>query len=146
MKLRQKIASLFRAVASSGAGRDTPAVRPGRPLTRRGSEAAPDPTEAFGIAWEPEAERTKLLGDLIEQLALEAYYNGEGFAFSDQELEARVLAFLDRKVESGQLMQRHVPAKVGVRSQWVQAQQAVIAHLLAWWRAHGGPDIEAQVL
>jgi hypothetical protein len=43
-------------------------------------------------------------------------------------------------------MQRHVPAKVGVRSQWVQAQQAVIAHLLAWWRAHGGPDIEAQVL
>ncbi|MBU1748290.1 MAG: hypothetical protein KKA73_11430 [Chloroflexi bacterium] len=124
MKLVNKISALFRSRFL---------------LTPR---SRPHPERAPAHRPNPPAGNTPLLNQLVEQLALEAYLNGEGFAFRDDELEARLLDFADRLVAAGELAERPSGWPPG----WIDAQQAFIRQLAAWWRAHGGPDIQPQVL
>jgi hypothetical protein len=93
----------------------------------------------------------QLLNDFIEQLALEAYHNGEGFEFSREELEPRFLAFFDRLVEEGELQRLEDAPRTHGRSvlgprRWIRAQQIRIKRLVDWWRLQDGPDIEAKLL
>jgi len=151
MKLRDKIAALFRARL-----RQAPS-QPGRPdseeppLERRPTPAddpsAPlNPLHAWGVPLEPADKTVALMGAFIEQLALEAFFNGPGFQFTEEELELRFLAFIDRRVAAGELKRLDpLPGKHNP-SPWIKAQGRRINRLVQWWRQQGGPDITAQVL
>jgi hypothetical protein len=151
MKLRDKIATLFRAQ------RRRPTSQPGRerreepPPERRPTPAddpsSPlDPVHAWGIPLEPADKAVALTSDLIEQLALEAFLNGPAFEFTDAELELRFLAFIDRMVEAGELSRRDPLPGRHDPSPWIKAQGTRINRLAGWWRRQGGPDIAAKVL
>ena len=154
MKLMQKIAALLRAgprrpivprIAGNAQGKDqAPAQRP-TPVEDRSLPL--DPAGAWGLKYEPREKMVQHLNDFLEQLALESYLNGPGFEFPDQELESRVLAFLNLLVEKDELKQvsgKDIERSAGVE-RWTQAQQIRINRLVEWWRQQGGPDIEARV-
>ena len=155
MKLIQKIAALLRAgrrrpTVSRLAGysqgeKQSPALRP-TPVEDRSLPL--DPAEVWGLQYEPREKMMQHLYDFIEQLALESYLNGPGFEFPHQELESRILTFLNALVEKGELNQasdKDIERSVRVE-RWTQAQQMRIDRLVNWWRQQGGPDIEAKVL
>ncbi len=152
MKLRDKIATLFRArgrqprpapqarertQGPAPEHRPTPADDPSSPL---------DPVHAWGIPLEPTDKATALIGDLIEQLALEAFLNGPGFEFTPEELELRFLAFIDRMVEAGELTRLDPRPGKHDPTPWIKAQGTRIDRLVQWWRRQGGPDVTAKVL
>lgn len=132
--------------------RDRRHRRPRTPLRRptpMEAEGLPlDPCQGWGIALQPADRLIQLLRSYIEQLALEAYLNGEGFQFSDQELAARFQRFFDNIVEKGELEVGPPVPDPGepAREAWLEAQQIRIQQLVAWWRSRGGPDIEPEVL
>lgn len=147
MKLQEKVKTLINSFLKRQA---KPAVPERRPTPMDDTSLPLDPADGWGIVLEPVEERNRKINDFIEQLALEAYFNGKGFCFSDQELEARFLSFFQRLVESGQLKQREDMLRVGPSvvgpDRWIQAQQVRINRLQAWWRLYGGPDIEPRVM
>lgn len=149
MKLIDKITSLVRARSQP---RRPTRTKPEEPLVQRRPTAGTDdprsldPVEAWGLLLEPADKRTALTSDFVEQLALEAFYNGPGFQFTEGELELRFLAFFDRLVESGELERREAPTGKRDPSAWLASQQTHINRLTSWWRQQGGPDIAAKVL
>ena len=153
MKLGKKIAALFRSSmqrpstrksGSAGFGGEAPSQRPDTADER---SLPLDPSELWGLRWEPKEKLVVQLAAFIEQLALESYLNGPGFQFPDQEIESRTLAFLERLVARGdlQVSGKEIERSSGVQ-EWIQAQQRRINRLVTWWRVQSGPDIDAQVL
>lgn len=148
MNLLKKLATLIKA------GPPRPSSRPAgiprqRPTPLDDRTLPLDPAEGWGIQLSPAGVRDQLVSDFIEQLALEAALNGEAFFFSDKELNARFTDFFTRLVETGQLERRdsgEVKPPPGGPERWIEAQQVRIERLRAWWRAHGGPDIEPRVM
>ena len=120
-------------------GRPTPTETEGLPL---------DPRQGWGTTLEPADRLIRLLSRFIEQLALEAYLNGEDFQFPDQELEARFQHFFDDMVERGELKVGPPGPDPGpeAKKAWLGAQQTRIQQLVTWWQQSGGPDIEPEVL
>ncbi len=151
MKLRDKIATLFRARRRPPPSRPV-STAPQEPLPDRRPTPTDDPStpldpvHAWGTPLEPADKAVALISDLIEQLALEAYLNGPGFEFTDEELELRFLAFIDRLVEAGELTRRDPRPGTHDPSPWIRAQATRISRLVQWWRQQGGPDITAKVL
>ena len=155
MKLKQKIAALLRArwrgsnvprFAGNARGKEQALAHRPTPVEDRSRPL--DPAEVWGLQYEPREKMMQHLNDFIEQLALESYLNGPGFEFPHQELESRILTFLNALVEKGELNQasdKDIERSVGVE-RWTQAQQMRINRLVNWWRQQGGPDIEAKVL
>lgn len=157
MRLRAKLAALLKA-------RRRETFTAGTMINEKQEEAAPvrrptpmefgslplDPRYGWGIVLEPAEKMIYLLNEFIEQLALEAYYNGEDFQFPREELEARFLTFFDQMVETGRLQRladappKHGRLVVGPK-RWINAQQIRISRLVEWWRQQDGPDIEAKV-
>ena len=155
MRLHQKIATLFRArrrrpivphlAGNAQREEQAPAHRP-TPVEDRSLPL--DPAEVWGLQYDPREKMIQHLNDFVEQLALESYLNDPGFEFPRQELESRILTFLNTLVEKGELNQtsdKEIERSVGVE-RWTQAQQMRIDRLVNWWRQQGGPDIEAKVL
>jgi hypothetical protein len=102
-----------------------------------------DPIYAWGIVLEPVETLIERTSDFVEQLAREAYAEGE--PIGDKELEGRFLAFFDRLVAEGTLRRRpDAPPEMGSRilgpRRWLRAQQIRIERLVRYWAEHGGPD------
>jgi hypothetical protein len=99
-----------------------------------------DPVYAWGIVLEPVEIMIEQTVAFIEQLAREAFERGEGFEFSDEELEHRFLAFFDRLVEEGTLTRlEDASPEMGRRilgpRRWLRAQRIRINRIVAHWRA-----------
>jgi hypothetical protein len=97
-----------------------------------------DPVYGWSIVLEPVEPLIRCTAGFIEQLARETCERGEDF--TDQELEARFLAFFDQLVDEGTLtrlpdvepaMGRQI---LGPR-RWLRAQRIRINRLVAYWRA-----------
>jgi hypothetical protein len=151
MRLIDKIATLFRARRRPPSSRQVPErgeepIPERRPTPTDDPSFPLDPVHAWGIPLEPADRAVALIGELIEQLALEAFLNGPGFEFTEEELELRFLAFIDRRVEAGELTRRDPRPGKHDSSSWIKAQGRRINRLVQWWRRQGGPDISAKVL
>ncbi len=157
MRLRTKLAALLKArhrepfaagETINGEQEEAPPVR--RPTPMEFGSLPLDPRYGWGIVLEPAEKMIYLLNEFIEQLALEAYYNGDDFQFPREELQARFLTFFDHMVETGELQRladappKHGRLVVGPK-RWINAQQIRINRLVEWWRQQDGPDIEAKV-
>lgn len=155
MKLLQKIGVLLRSGRPPSTRPQEPKqdepLPPSRPTPMEFGSLPLDPRYGWGIVLEPADKMVLLLNDFIEQLALEAYHNGEDFEFTREELEPRFLTFFDRLVEQGKLQRladaphKHGRSIVGPK-RWIGAQQIRIKRLVDWWRLQGAPDIEAKLL
>jgi hypothetical protein len=146
MKLADKIRALVRSAVApptAPSRRRVPQQRP-RPVAR--ALLPIDSRAGWGFVLRPADVAVRLLDDLAEQLALEAYLNGADFRFGDQELASRVLAAVDRLVGRGELVREEAGGEGGGREHWIHAQQEHISQLVAWWHVQGGPDVEAKVI
>ena len=102
-----------------------------------------DPIYAWGIVLEPVETMIECTSDFVVQLAKETYRRGE--PFSDEELEARFLAFFDRLVEKGTLRRLpDAPPEMGRRilgpRRWLDAQRIRIERLVEYWREQDAPQ------
>jgi hypothetical protein len=102
-----------------------------------------DPIYAWGIVLEPVETLVERTSGFVEQLAREVYAGDE--PISDEELEARFLAFFDRLVEEGTLRRGpDAPPELGRQilgpRRWLRAQQIRIERLVKYWAEHEGPD------
>jgi hypothetical protein len=109
-----------------------------------GHATAPlDPIYAWGIVLEPVEVLIERTSDFIEALAREAYARDGDF--SDEELEARFLAFFDRLVEEGTLTRLpDAPPEMGRQilgpRRWLRAQRIRIERMVEFWAEREGSD------
>lgn len=95
-----------------------------------------DPIYAWGIVLEPIEVMIESTSDFVEQVAEEQLERGE--PFTDEELEARFLAFFDRLVEEGTVRRMpDAPPEMGRRilgpGRWLRAQRIRMERLIACW-------------
>jgi hypothetical protein len=146
MKLADKVRALLRSKVAPSPTRPRSTAPRQRPAPIARALLPIDPAVNWNLVLKPADEATRFLNDLVEQLALEAYLNGAGFRFSEEELASRVLAAIDRAVARNELVREEAAGDGSGRQRWIAAQQAHIDRLVAWWHSQGGPDVEARVI
>lgn len=146
MKLADKIRALLRSKVSPSHARSHPTAPRQRPGPAARAALPIDAAAGWGFVLKPADVATRVLDDLVDQLALEAYLNGTDFRFSHQELKSRVLAAIDRAVTRSEVVREEAAGDESGCDSWISAQQERIDRLVAWWHAQGGPDVEARVM
>jgi hypothetical protein len=107
-----------------------------------------DPIYAWSMRLEPVETLIGRTQQFIHQLALETLATGRDY--SEDELEARFLAFFDGLVAAGVLIRLpDVDPAMGARilgpRRWLRAQRVRIHRLAARYREHGSADPQAEL-